>query len=57
MAGAIFFIGIATLLIVVAYLSYYLKKKRRDELAMMARQLGLTYSRQDVEGLIGYPFQ
>ena len=29
----------------VIYGSYWLRKKRREELALMARQLGLSYSR------------
>jgi hypothetical protein len=39
-----------------AYVQYYLKKKRREEIATMARQLGLSYSRDDIVGLLGYPF-
>lgn len=39
-----------------AYVQYYLKKKRREEIAMMARQLGLSYSREDTIGLLSYPF-
>lgn len=39
-----------------AYLSYYFKKKRREELAGMAKRLGLQYSLQDVQGCLGLPF-
>ncbi|MEX0833543.1 MAG: hypothetical protein WD276_06690 [Actinomycetota bacterium] len=38
------------------YLSIYLKKKRRQELQLMARQLGLRYSQEDPFGLLAYPF-
>ncbi len=37
-------------------LSYYLKRKRRDELALMARQLGLGYSPRDTLGCLDLPF-
>jgi hypothetical protein len=57
MAGVLVFILIGAVVIVAAYLSYYMKKKRRDETAAMAKQLGLTYSPVDLEGLLGYPFQ
>jgi hypothetical protein len=36
--------------------SYHQKQKRRQELASMARQLGLEYSPQDSQGCIGLPF-
>lgn len=38
------------------YLSWYLKKKRREELAAVARQHGLTYHKDDPFGLVGMPF-
>lgn len=57
MGIALLIIGIGTVVIVVIYLQYYLRKKRRDETALMAKQLGLTYSQVDMEGLIAYPFQ
>ena len=39
------------------YLSWYLKKKRREALAAMARQLGLQYSSDDTVGCLGFPFR
>jgi hypothetical protein len=36
--------------------SYYLKQKRRQELALVARQLGLEYSPVDALGCLGLPF-
>jgi hypothetical protein len=39
-----------------AYLSYFFKKKRREELAVMARQLGLEFSPDDPFDTLGYPF-
>lgn len=36
--------------------SYYLKKKRREALAAMARQLGLSYSQEDTAGCLTLPF-
>ena len=38
------------------YLSYYLKKRRRQELALAARQLGLQYSDSDPFSLLSLPF-
>lgn len=39
------------------YLSWYLKKKRQEALAAMARQLGLQYSADDTVGCLGFPFR
>jgi hypothetical protein len=39
-----------------AYLSHYFRRKRREELALMARQLGLAFSPEDPFGCLGYPF-
>ena len=36
--------------------SFYAKRKRRDALVTMARQLGLAYSPEDTQGCIGLPF-
>ncbi len=36
--------------------SYYLKKKRREALAAMANQLGLSYSQEDTAGCLSLPF-
>lgn len=42
----------------VAYGSYWLKKKRRDELAVFAKQYQLSYSKDDPFGLlIMYPYE
>lgn len=35
---------------------WYLKKRRREELARVAAQLGLEYSTEDVHGCLGLPF-
>ena len=52
----LFFISIGVLVGVAIYVGYYLKKKRRQELALAARQLGLEFSLVDTLGVIGYPF-
>jgi hypothetical protein len=39
-----------------AYLAYYLRKKRRQELEAMALQLGLEFSAEDPFGCLSYPF-
>lgn len=39
-----------------AGISYYLKQRRRQQLALMARQLGLTYTPLDTLGCLGLPF-
>jgi hypothetical protein len=54
--------GVIVVLVVAAlaggvYLSWYLKKKRREALAAMARQLGLQYSADDTIGCLGFPFR
>ncbi len=36
--------------------SFYAKRKRRDALVTMARQLGLAYSPEDTQGCLGLPF-
>jgi uncharacterized protein DUF3137 len=38
------------------YLAYYLRKKRREELASTAFQLGLEFSADDPFGCLSYPF-
>jgi len=40
----------------ILYLSYVAKKKRRMGFATMAQQLGMSYSEEDVLGLLGQPF-
>jgi hypothetical protein len=56
MAGFLVIAGFVLVAIVAAYLSYYLKRKRREALALMATQLGLEYSPEDVVGCLNYPF-
>lgn len=41
---------------VFGYFGWYLKKKRREELALVARQLGLSYSPVDYVGILSYPY-
>lgn len=38
------------------YGAYWLQKKRRQELELMARQLGLSYSAEDTAGCLDLPF-
>jgi hypothetical protein len=40
----------------VLYFNYYAKKKRREELSLAARQLGLAYSPVDFVGILSFPF-
>lgn len=56
MSGFLVIAGFVVLAIAAAYLSYHFKRKRREALALMATQLGLEYSPQDVVGCLGYPF-
>lgn len=55
MEGLLIF-GIVAILGLSLYLSWYFKKKRREELARVASQLGLQYSRDDVLGSLSLPF-
>jgi hypothetical protein len=54
--------GVALILLFVvlaatgAAVSYYLKQKRQQELALIARQLGLEYSPVDNQGCLALPF-
>jgi len=41
---------------VAAYVSYALRRKRRQELAAVAGQLGLAYSQDDTSGALALPF-
>lgn len=38
------------------FLSYYFKKRRREEMHAFALQHGLTFSAEDVSGIVGWPF-
>ena len=49
-------VAIIAVAIGAAVWSYRLKRKRREELAGMARQLGLAYSPEDTAGCLGLPF-
>ena len=49
------FLGLA-IVATAAYLSYLSKKKRREAFAVMARQLGLSYSAEDPFGTLSEPF-
>jgi hypothetical protein len=53
---ALIFVGIAILIGLGIWYSWYAKKKRREELAVAARQLGLEYSAEDTLGCLGLPF-
>ena len=53
---ALVFVGIAILIGLGIWYSWYAKKKRREELAVAARQLGLDYSSEDTMGCLGLPF-
>jgi hypothetical protein len=47
---------IVVAVVAVLVVSFYLKQKRREALAAMARQLGLIYSHQDNYGCLSLPF-
>jgi hypothetical protein len=51
-----FFLLIGLLAVGAAYLAYYLRKKRREELAAIAFRLGLEFSADDPFGCLSYPF-
>jgi hypothetical protein len=51
-----FFVLVAGIAVGAAVWAYQLKRKRREGLAAMARQLGLVYSPQDAHGCLGLPF-
>lgn len=57
MEGVWLFVLVAAIALAAAGISYYLKQRRRQELARMAHQLGLEFSPQDVLGCLGLPFQ
>jgi len=38
------------------FLTYYLKQKRREEMHAFAMQHGLSFSAQDMSGIVGWPF-
>lgn len=49
-------IGLLVVVAVAAW-SAYARRKRREGLAFVARQLGLSYAEQDTYGCLRYPFQ
>lgn len=51
------FLGFVALVIFAIWFAWYQKKRRREELARMARQLGLEYSIPDTLGCLGLPFK
>ncbi|GIU99303.1 MAG: hypothetical protein KatS3mg014_0919 [Actinomycetota bacterium] len=57
MEGALFVVLIAVAVAAGVGIPFYLKQKRRNELAAMARQLGLEFSPEDVLGCLGLPFR
>lgn len=57
MAGTIAIVAVLIAAVIAGgWLSYHLKQKRRQELAMMARQLELSYSADDTQGCLDLPF-
>jgi len=55
--GGLLIVGFFLIMAGFGVLSWYLKRKRAQEMQVAARQLGFTYMPLDVEGLIGYPFR
>jgi hypothetical protein len=53
---ALIVVGIVALIGLGIWYSWYAKKKRREELAIAAKQLGLQYSAEDVLGCLALPF-
>jgi hypothetical protein len=53
---ALVIVAVIALIGVGIWFGYYLKKKRREALALAARQLGLDYSPSDPFGLLALPF-
>jgi hypothetical protein len=56
MGVALLVIGIIAVLVLGIWYGWYAKKKRREELAIAAKQLGLQYSPEDVFGCLALPF-
>ena len=56
MGGFLLFTGIVAVAVVALVGSYYLKKKRREGFALVARQLGMEYWPEDPFGLLAEPF-
>lgn len=49
-------LGGVLIVLLIVYLSYQAKQRRKAGFIQMAHQLGLTYSPTDAFGLLGYPF-
>jgi hypothetical protein len=56
MGTALIIVGIVVLLGLGIWYSWYAKKKRREGLALAAKQLGLQYSQDDTFGCLALPF-
>lgn len=56
LAPALLFFGGVLVVALIAYLAYAMQRRRRDGFRRMAAQLGLSYSRDDPLGVLGYPF-
>jgi hypothetical protein len=56
MGPAVVFVLGAIAVIAVVGVSFWLRQKRRDELALAAKQLGLTYSTEDTADGLSLPF-
>ncbi|MEX2274962.1 MAG: hypothetical protein WEA10_05290 [Actinomycetota bacterium] len=54
---ALVFVVIVLVVIAVAGVSFWLKQKRRQGFALMARQLGMSFSTADPIGVLGMPFR
>jgi hypothetical protein len=53
---AVILVSVAALIALVAWYAWYARKRRREDLALAARQLGLQYAQGDPFGLLGLPF-
>ncbi|HYV00793.1 MAG TPA: hypothetical protein VEM93_00400 [Actinomycetota bacterium] len=56
MTAALVIIGFLAIIAIGIYFGWYARKKRREELARMATQLGFQYAAEDPFGLLGLPF-
>jgi hypothetical protein len=54
---ALIIVGVLLFIVGIAYAGWYFKKKRREELALAASQLGLQYSASDPFHLVSLPFR
>jgi len=56
LAPGLLFFGAVLLVGLIVYLAYALQRRRREGFRRMAAQCGLSYSRDDPFGVLGYPF-